>query len=54
MKLIDIKTEIGNKFFEDLIDEGWKKTHEYSPFAFDKGIDFDSYVLTKRQLKIPI
>ena len=52
MKLVDIKTEIGNKILEDLIKEGWKKTHEYSPLAFDKGIDFDSYVLKKDKSKL--
>ena len=52
MKLVDIKTEIGNKILEDLIKEGWKKAHEYSPLAFDKGIDFDSYVLKKDKSKL--
>lgn len=52
MKLVDIKTETGNKILEDLLSEGWKKTHKYSPVAFDKGIDFDSYVLKKDNSKL--
>ena len=52
MKLVDIKTEVGNKILEDLMAAGWKKTHEYSPVAFDKGIDFDSYVLKKGRSKL--
>ena len=47
MKLIDIKTEVGNKILEDLLNDGWKKIREYSPVAFDKSIDFDSYVLKR-------
>ena len=52
MKLVDIKTDIGNKILEDLIAEGWKKTREYSPVAFDKGIDFDSYVFKRGNSKL--
>jgi len=52
MKLIDIETELGNKILEDLISDGWKKIREYSPVAFDKGIDFDSYVLKKNKSKL--
>lgn len=47
MKLTSIKTELGNKILEDLAKDGWKKTKEYNLFAFDKGIDFDSYTLKK-------
>ncbi len=52
MKLVDIKTETGNQILEDLLSEGWKKTREYSPVAFDKGIDFDSYELKKDNSKL--
>ncbi|RKF18900.1 hypothetical protein DBZ36_10360 [Alginatibacterium sediminis] len=30
---------------EQLKREGWKVRSQYSPLAFDKGIDFDSYEL---------
>jgi len=52
MKLIDIKTELGNQILENLLADGWKKTREYSPVAFDKGMDFDSYVLKKGNSKL--
>ena len=54
MKIIDIKTEVGNKILEDLLNDGWKKIREYSPVAFDKGIDFDSYVLKKDRSKLKL
>jgi len=41
MKVTDIKTEVGNKILEDLASQGWKTIREYSPVAFDKGVDFD-------------
>jgi len=47
MKVTDIKTEVGNKILEDLASQGWKTIREYSPVAFDKGVDFDSYTLRK-------
>ncbi|MFP1680274.1 hypothetical protein ACLD02_16370 [Alloalcanivorax sp. C16-2] len=47
MKLIELDTEKGNQLLEALRRGGWKKVREYSPLAFDKGIDFDSYTLRK-------
>ena len=47
IKLIDIKTEAGNKVLEDLHNDVWKKIREYSHVAFDKGRDIDSYVLKR-------
>ncbi|WP_223788329.1 hypothetical protein [Marinicella meishanensis] len=42
-----IRTEVGNQIIADLKQTGWRKTQEYSPLAFDKGIDYDSLTLTK-------
>ncbi len=47
MKVESIATELGDKIIKDLRKRGWKKVKEYSWFAFDKGIDFDSYTLRK-------
>ena len=47
MKKIDLDTEKGNQLLEALRRSGWKMVAEYSPLAFDKGIDFDSYTLRK-------
>lgn len=52
MKLIDIETELGNQIIKDLINDGWKKVREYSPLAFDKGIDFDHYVFKRDKVKL--
>jgi hypothetical protein len=43
----DIDTNLGNIILDQLKLNGWKVTAQYSPFAFDKGIDFDSYTLRK-------
>lgn len=40
-----INTELGNQIIADLRQAGWRKTKEYSPMAFDKGIDYDSVTL---------
>ena len=45
----DIETELGNSIFHTLKSEGWKVIAQYSPLAFDKGIDYDSYTLQKGQ-----
>ena len=47
MKLESVKTAVGNRILEDLQNNGWTITAQYSPLAFDKGIDFDSYTLSK-------
>ncbi len=47
MKITNIKTQTGNTILDALKKDGWKQTQEYSPLAFDKGIDFDSYTLKK-------
>lgn len=43
---------LGNQILKNLADEGWKTVSEYSPVAFDKGIDYDHYVLRKGKLKL--
>ncbi len=47
IKIIELDTDYGIKIIDDLKSKGWKQTKQYSPFAFDKGIDFDSYTLKK-------
>lgn len=42
-KIEFLETELGNRMLEALKQRGWKLTQQYSPLAFDKGIDFDSY-----------
>jgi hypothetical protein len=42
-----IDTDLSNNILDELKLNGWKVTSQYSPFVFDKGIDFDSYVLRK-------
>lgn len=43
----DIPTELGNDILETLKRNGWKVRKQYNIFAFDKGVDFDSYTLKK-------
>lgn len=42
-----IDTEVGNRILESLKSEGWRQVEQYSPLAFDKGIDYDSYCLRR-------
>lgn len=42
-----IETEVGNRLLESLKAEGWAQVGQYSPLAFDKGIDYDCYRLCK-------
>ena len=49
MKLENIETELGNRILEELKNQGWKIVQQYSPMAFDKGVDFDSYKLRKAE-----
>jgi len=42
-----IDTEVGNRILESLKSEGWRQVEQYSPLAFDKGIDYDSYRLRR-------
>ncbi|MCH4293405.1 hypothetical protein MJ923_03690 [Shewanella sp. 3B26] len=42
-----IATDKGNQVLESLKAEGWRVKAQYSPFAFDKGIDYDSYELVR-------
>jgi len=42
-----IDTEVGNWILESLKAEGWRQVAQYSPLAFDKGIDYDSYRLRR-------
>lgn len=45
--LEDIDTDVGNQIVESLKAEGWRQVAQYSPMAFDKGIDYDSYRLRR-------
>ena len=45
--LEDIETDVGNRILESLKAEGWRQVAQYSPMAFDKGIDYDSYRLRR-------
>ncbi|UQY36561.1 hypothetical protein K8U54_08810 [Pseudomonas fulva] len=42
-----IDTEVGNRILESLKADGWRQVAQYSPLAFDKGIDYDSYRLRR-------
>ncbi|MGG2398109.1 hypothetical protein ACJRW5_14340 [Pseudomonas sp. SH1-B] len=42
-----IDTEVGNRILDCLKAEGWNQVAQYSPLAFDKGIDYDSYRLRR-------
>ncbi|TBU74340.1 hypothetical protein DNK06_19435 [Pseudomonas daroniae] len=52
--LEDIDTETGNRLLDSLKAEGWQVVAQYSPLAFDKGIDYDSYRLRRgpQELKL--
>jgi len=52
MMLENIDTELGNRIIEQLRSEGWKLRSQYSPFAFDKGIDYDSYTLRNKKVEL--
>lgn len=54
LKLEDIETDIGNRIIETLRAEGWKQVAQYSPLAFDKGIDYDSYQLRKDEVELKL
>lgn len=45
--LENIETDIGNQIIEDLKANCWRVMEQYSPMAFDKGIDYDSYRLRR-------
>nr|WP_288359471.1 hypothetical protein [uncultured Pseudomonas sp.] len=45
--LENIDTQMGNRLLETLKAEGWRQVEQYSPLAFDKGIDYDSYRLRR-------
>jgi hypothetical protein len=45
--LKDIDTEVGNQILQSIKAEGWRQVAQYSPLAFDKGIDYDSYRLRR-------
>lgn len=42
-----IDTEVGNEILDNLKADGWRQVAQYSPVAFDKGIDYDSYRLRR-------
>lgn len=42
-----IDTEVGNRILDSLKADGWRQVAQYSPMAFDKGIDYDSYRLRR-------
>ena len=45
--LENIDTEVGNRILDSLKADGWRQVAQYSPMAFDKGIDYDSYRLRR-------
>lgn len=47
MKIEYIETEKGNEILIRLKEEGWRVADQYNQYAFDKGIDYDSYTLRK-------
>ncbi|WP_196161732.1 hypothetical protein [Reinekea sp. G2M2-21] len=48
MKATRIDTELGNIILETLVkSKGWRVHSQYDQTAFDKGIDFDSYLIEK-------
>ncbi|MDC0610217.1 hypothetical protein OAP63_05745 [Vibrio sp.] len=47
MKIEHIETEKGEEIINTLKKAGWKVSDQYNWFAFEKGIDFDSYTLKK-------
>lgn len=42
-----IDSELGDRILDSLKTEGWRQVAQYSPLAFDKGIDYDSYRLRR-------
>jgi len=52
MKIENIETNLGNTILDELKEDGWKVSAEYSPLAFDKGMDFDSYTLKRNKAKL--
>ena len=52
MRVEHITTELGNEILDSLKADGWRVASEYSPLAFDKGIDFDRYTLQKNGMVI--
>lgn len=47
-----IETAKGNEILDQLKSEGWKTKSQYSPLAFDKGIDYDRYELVLKDKAI--
>lgn len=47
LTLENIDTEVGNRILDSLKADGWRQVAQYSPMAFDKGIDYDSYRLRR-------
>ncbi|MCG8612622.1 MAG: hypothetical protein MI864_19095 [Pseudomonadales bacterium] len=52
LQIEDIETDLGGRILDDLKSKGWKVVSKYSPFAFDKGIDFDRYTLSKNGQRV--
>ena len=52
LKIEFVETALGNRIMDALKQRGWKLTQQYSPLAFDKGIDFDSYTFKNREQKL--
>ena len=42
-----LPTEQGNILLKRMTAAGWKIKSQYSPLAFDKGIDYDRYTLVR-------
>lgn len=49
---IQFTTSKGNELLETLRSEGWKIKSQYSPLAFDKGIDYDRYELVLNEYEL--
>lgn len=53
MKAVDVKTEIGNEILASLVkSNGWRIQSQYDESAYDKGVDFDSYIIEKNGLEL--
>ncbi len=54
MTLEYIDTDLGNRLLDELKADGWKVVAQYSPLAFDKGIDYDSYKLRRGRSELEL
>ena len=45
----NVETILGNAIIKDCLANGWSITSEYSKKMIDKGIDFDSYTISRNK-----